>query len=72
MPPSIEAQVEFIAAAIEDAEKVPERSKAPIESTHEAEREYSALCEKLAETSLFWKAEVSRVPIRVLAREQRC
>ena len=59
MPPSIEAQVEFISAAIEDAEKVQATSRAPIEATHEAEREYSALCDQLASTSLFWKAAVS-------------
>ena len=55
-PPMIEAQVEFISDAVERADK---GSGKPIESTHEAEREYSALCDKLASTSLFWKAEVS-------------
>ena len=59
IPPSIEAQVEFIASAIEDAEKVAKASRKPIEATHQAEREYSALCDKLAAPSLFWKAEVS-------------
>jgi len=53
-PPMIEVQVEFITAAIQRAEKL----NAPvIEATHEAEQEYSALCEKLAANSLFWKAE---------------
>ena len=58
IPPSIEAQVEFISEAIETAEKAGKGVK-PIEATHEAEREYSALCDDLASTSLFWKAEVS-------------
>lgn len=57
MPPSIEAQVDFISVAIEAAEKVDKESRKPIEATHEAEREYSAVCEELASTSLFWKAE---------------
>lgn len=30
-----------------------------IEATHEAEREYSALCEQLAANSLFWKVRTS-------------
>ncbi|KAK5125016.1 hypothetical protein LTR85_001207 [Meristemomyces frigidus] len=54
IPPAIEVQVEFITEAIALAEK----AGAPIiEATHEAEREWSALCEKLAANSLFWKAE---------------
>ena len=56
--PAIEAQIEFIGDAIEMAEKAGS-GKAPIEATHEAERDYSALCEELASTSLFWKAAVS-------------
>lgn len=59
IPPAVETQVEFISEAIERAEK----ARAPlIEATHEAEREYSALCDKLAAGSLFWKAEVSCIP----------
>jgi cyclohexanone monooxygenase len=56
MPPSIEVQVEFITDAIRDAEKSGVRV---VEATHEAEREYSDLCDQLAANSLFWKAEVS-------------
>ena len=55
-PPQIERQVEFVAAAIEDAEKA--GGKTPVEATHEAERAYSELCDRIASTSLFWKAEV--------------
>lgn len=55
MPPSIEAQVEFITDAIRDAEK---SGVQYIEPTEEAEREYSELCDRLAADSLFWKAEV--------------
>ena len=52
----IEVQVEFITEAIQRAEK----AGAPIvEATHQAEQEYSALCESLAANSLFWKAENS-------------
>jgi len=54
IPPAIEAQVEFITQVIGDAEKA---SNPFIEATHGAEQEYSALCEKLAANSLFWKAE---------------
>ena len=57
LPPALEAQVEFITAAIKEAEK---GSKPLVEATHEAEREYSKLCEDLAKDSLFWKATVSR------------
>ena len=59
IPPAIEVQIDFVTEAIEDAEKAEHGSKRPIEPTHEAEREYSALCDKLASTSLFWKAAVS-------------
>ena len=55
--PAIEAQIEFIGDAIEMAENAGS-SKAPIEATYEAERDYSELCEQLASTSLFWKAAV--------------
>lgn len=55
IPPAIETQVEFITGAVEQAQM----ANAPIvEATHEAEREYSALCDQLAENSLFWKAAV--------------
>lgn len=57
-PPAIEAQVEFITEAIQRAE-AEQGPKKPIEATHEAEKEYSELCDKLAANSLFWKAEVS-------------
>ena len=59
IPPALEAQVEFVTDAIEAAEKADKESKRPIEPTHEAEREYSKLCDELASTSLFWKAAVS-------------
>ncbi len=58
MPPSIEVQVEFITDAIRDAEKSGVRL---IEPTEEAERQYSELCDQLAENSLFWKAEVRSI-----------
>lgn len=60
-PPQIEAQVEFISAAIEDAEKA--GGRAPIEATHEAERSYSWVCDEVAKHSLFWKADVSSGPL---------
>jgi cyclohexanone monooxygenase len=63
-PPSIEAQVEFITKAIDDAEKA---QASVIEATPEAERRWSALCEELAATSLFWKAEVCTL-LRPLTR----
>jgi len=53
-PPMIEVQVEFIVEAIRRAERA---SEPVIEATHEAERGWSALCERLAANSLFWKAE---------------
>lgn len=59
VPPAIEAQVEFLTEMLADAEAVEEGQRRPIEATHEAEREYSRLCEELAASSLFWKAEVS-------------
>jgi cyclohexanone monooxygenase len=55
-PPAIETQVEFVSKVVAKAGKSLDH---PVEVTHEAEREYSALCEKLAANSLFWKAEVS-------------
>lgn len=57
IPPAIESQIEFISEAIGVAGRRPTR---PIEATREAEREYSAECERLAERSLFWNAAVSR------------
>lgn len=44
------AQVQFITRAIDEAGRV---NFPLIEATHEAEREYSALCEKLAANSMF-------------------
>ena len=60
--PAIEAHVELVSDAIELAEAAEPGSKVPIEATQEAEREWSALCDQLASTSLFWKAAVSSVP----------
>jgi hypothetical protein len=59
IPPALESQIEFIADAIERAEQVDAGSRQPIEATHEAERAYSAECDKLAASSLFWNAAVS-------------
>jgi cyclohexanone monooxygenase len=57
LPPALEIQVEFIISAIQHAEQGDR--KTPIEATNEAEQEYSALCDRLAASSLFWKAAVS-------------
>ncbi|KAK3050594.1 hypothetical protein LTR09_008234 [Extremus antarcticus] len=69
MPPSIEVQVEFITDAIRDAEKSGVRL---IEPTEEAERQYSELCDQLAENSLFWKAEDNWIFGANIPGKKRC
>ena len=59
-PPAIETQVEFNTRIIAEAERQAKGSKdaAPvIEAEEAAEKEFSQLCEDLAASSLFWKAQ---------------
>lgn len=56
IPPAIETHVEFISTAIAKAEK--STSKAPvIEATSEAEDEWTDLCDKISQASLFRKTD---------------
>ena len=54
LPPSIEVQVEFITALIEDAER---RGAAVVEAAAEAEDGWTATCNEIAHMTLFPKAE---------------
>ena len=54
LPPSIEAQVEFIAEIIGTAERGGRRT---VEPTREAEQSWSATCEEIANMTLFPKAD---------------
>ncbi|EME49158.1 hypothetical protein DOTSEDRAFT_68033 [Dothistroma septosporum NZE10] len=53
IPPTIEAQVEWITSLIREGQK---KTSPVIEATHEGEQRWAKLCEKLAANSLFWKA----------------
>jgi len=65
IPPAAEVQIEWIARAIARAERTP---SATIEATHEAERQWSTLCDTLASKSLFWEAEGERRSLGVCLR----
>ncbi|CAK3886051.1 Baeyer-Villiger monooxygenase [Lecanosticta acicola] len=68
-PPAIEAQVEWIAQIIGEAERGGTRL---VEATHEGEQKWSQLCEKLAAKSLFWKAEDNWIFGANIPGKKRC